>query len=136
MTQDVNMQEASQMLRSRLGSRWEGQRENGIDEMVRALEDGLKLSKSQARDAVDALITSGDVTYNQAPSNARDGRADDNTTRPNGGMVALPGTGSSPIQAVGLNEQEVNGYWRFGRDSTDADSVSIVGRAGQIDPTS
>jgi hypothetical protein len=126
-------QDAVQVLRDRIGGRWEGMEGNGRDEMVRVLHDELGYDNRAANDAIDAMIRSGQIRYHRYGADAAPG--DDVAqvppvplgvnTQPGMGTGGLVGT---PVPAAALGP----GYWEIGP----GDEGGFAGRAGQIDPTS
>ena len=118
-------QDAVQMLRDRVGMRWEGYEADGKDEMVKLLKQSMRYSDAEAHDMLDAMIQSGDLRYNRA-GNAGDGAglaaapvAVGNTSSGTGIPMPIP-----PAALVG------SGYWQIGREESDAEP----GRAGQVKP--
>src|SRR3954447_3680979 len=58
-------QDAVQVLKDRLGSRWEGVETEGRDEMVSILKDRLGYDNRTANDAIDAMIETGTLRYHR-----------------------------------------------------------------------
>jgi hypothetical protein len=122
---ELSYQDAVQMLRDRIGMRWEGLEADGRAEMVRLLRDKLGFSDSAAHDTIDAMVESGELRYH------RSGEARDEAI-----AVAAPvavgntssGTGiPMPVPPAILSGP---GYWQIGRE----DDGPEPGRAGQVKP--
>src|SRR5829696_3248199 len=58
-------QDAVQVLKDRLGSRWEGVETEGRDEMVSILKNQLGYDSRTADDAIDGMIQSGTLRYHR-----------------------------------------------------------------------
>jgi len=111
-------QDAVQVLRSRLGSRWDGMEVDGRAEMVRILTRELGYSSSEANDALDAMMESGTLRYHTDS---------DDVSVP--AIPAAPvGTASSgaplPVPVAGHP-----GYWLIGEGV-----IESPGRKGQVTP--
>ena len=128
-------EDAVEVLKRRFGGRWEGAELDGRDDLADALEQELGYSHADARDAIDAMIRSGQLRYHRAAGDLADGEG----VAP---VVPVPtGAGEySGIGAGGLGGAPVvpgvafgAGYWQIGRDPGASGGAS--GRAGQVDPT-
>src|SRR5687767_15994929 len=56
-------QDAVQVLRDRIGGRWEGVEGEGRDEMVRVLKQELSYDNDEANSAIDAMLRTGQLQY-------------------------------------------------------------------------
>jgi hypothetical protein len=128
-------EDAVQLLRRRIGGRWEGMEVDGRDEMVRILKDELGYDSARANDTIDAMVRSGSLRYhppegdadpsdNVAPLPIAPVGAGAQTGVSTGGLAGTP-----VVPAVAFGR----GYWQIGPDSEE--SGSAPGRAGQVDPT-
>jgi hypothetical protein len=122
-------QDAVQVLKDRLGSRWEGVENEGRDEMVEILKDKLGYDNRAANDAIDAMIESGTLRYRRA--NPGEGGAVPPPLAPVGegvasGVPAAGGLGGLPLAAGVIANA---GHWEIGPGESDA-----PGRAGQVEP--
>jgi len=129
-----SFQDAVQVLKDHLGSRWEGVELDGRDEMVSVLKDKLGYDSRAASDAIDAMIESGTLRYHRAVER------DDDVVPPvlpvaagtaGGASTASGGTPGGGLAAVPLVSGEITGgYWQIGSGDSDA-----PGRAGQVTPS-
>jgi len=110
-------QDAVQVLKHRLGGRWEGFATDGRDEMVAILKDELGYDETQADDAIDAMVASGTLHYHEAGAAIP--------------PVATAGPGLAEGGAVPMVVPPAAGYWQIGEGEEISDSTS---RKGQIDP--
>src|SRR5919197_639036 len=60
---EQSYEQAVQVLRDRLGGRWEGIEGEGRDEMVRVLKRELGYDDGQANSAIDAMLRTGQLQY-------------------------------------------------------------------------
>jgi hypothetical protein len=111
-------QDAVQVLKDRLGSRWEGVETEGRDEMVAILKDQLGYDSRAANDAIDAMIQSGTLRYH---------RAIDSTGAAVPPVAPLAGGVAVPLAAGVI---ATGGYWQIGSGESDMPS-----RAGQVMPS-
>jgi hypothetical protein len=119
-------QDAVQILKDRLGGRWEGSAADGRDEMARILKDQLGYTDKQADDTIDAMIDSGTLRYQEADAANQVAGA---PVPP--AMPASPvGTGSSTPMIAPVAGALGGGYWQIGEGVSEA-----AGRKGQVDPT-
>ena len=119
-------QDAVQVLRDRLGGRWEGVETEGRHEMVSILKDQLGYDSRTANDAIDAMIESGTLRYHR---NVERTGADVAPVAPvAGGMVSGGGTGSVPLAGVIATP----GHWQIG--SGEGGETDALGRKGQVTP--
>src|SRR4051812_30591625 len=65
-------QDAVQVLKDHLGSRWEGVETEGRDEMVSILKERLGYDNRAANDAIDGMIQSGTLRYHRNVERAGD----------------------------------------------------------------
>jgi hypothetical protein len=138
-------QDAVQVLKDRMGGRWEGVEAEGRDEMVSILKEQLGYDSRAANDAIDAMIESGTLRYHRGVErgDAERGdveRSDDADVVPpvlpvaagtaGAGAPATGGTAGGGLSAVPLVS---GGYWQIG--STVTEVTGVVGRAGQVEPS-
>jgi hypothetical protein len=124
---EKSYQDAVQVLKDRLGGRWEGMEANGRDEMVGILKEQLGYDSRAANDAIDAMIASGVLRYH---SNVVERPNDDATPLipVAGGMSpTLPASGGLTGVPIAPAVLTGAGYWQIGRDEGDE-----PGRAGQV----
>src|SRR5215217_3327882 len=119
-------QNAVEVLKRRLGSRWDGQEVDGRGEMAKILQRELGFEAAAANDAIGEMINSGQLRYHHGDamgdSAAVPGdRPNIITTSPNAtGTPGLPGAGFA----------SAHGYWEIGA----GDEGGWEGRAGQANP--
>lgn len=128
-------EDAVQVLKRRFGGRWHGGEPDGRDELADALEHELGYDRAAARDAIDAMVRSGQLSYHRDAGDVTDGQ----------GVLPVPpapvsGGDQMGVGAGGLAGAPIApgmvlgaGYWQIGRDS--GASGDAPGRAGQVDPT-
>jgi hypothetical protein len=119
-------QDAVQVLKDRLGGRWEGIEAEGRAEMSKILRDELGFDRRTADDAIEAMIESGTLRYHRLGDAGRDVVPAAGAGTTSGGPTA-GGMAGIPI-AAGLATNV--GYWQIGPGETDA-----PGRAGQVTPS-
>jgi hypothetical protein len=130
---EKSYEDAVQLLKRRIGGRWEGHQDEGRDEMVRILKGELGYSATDADATIDALIRSGQIAYRR-PASEED-RADAAAVPPapvdagsqtpsmaSGGLIGTP--------IVPLATQGGAGYWEIGSGESD----DLTGRRGQVTP--
>jgi hypothetical protein len=142
---EKSYEDAVQLLKRRIGGRWEGHQDEGRDEMVRILKGELGYSTDDANATIDALIRSGQIRYQRPASEADRGDALAGRDRDiSGDAPAVPpapvDAGShTPSMASGgligtpivpLAAQGGAGYWEIGPGESDV----LVGRRGQVTP--
>jgi hypothetical protein len=116
---DRNYQDAVQLLKERLGDRWDGLEAEGRDEMVRILTKQLGYTSSAANDAIDAMVDSGTLRYHT-----------------DGGDVAVAAVPAVPAAGTGSGTPLPvptalhTGYWQIGEGV-----VESTARKGQVTPT-
>jgi hypothetical protein len=128
---EASMQQIVEVLRSRLGARWEGSEADGRDEMSKALQDELGYDKAQANAAIAALIESGTLRYHRPAAADTDTGVMPLPAAPlgTGGPAAVPsGTAGAPVMPVA---PVAPGYWQIGGE----EASGMSGRKGQVDPT-
>src|SRR5262245_55279249 len=119
-------EDAVQVLQRHLGSRWDGQEVEGRGEMARILQRELSFDAAAADDAVDEMISSGQLRYHRGdatgdPEAVPGERPSIISTSPNAaGTSGAPGAGFASSQ----------GYWEIGV----GDEGGWEGRAGQVNP--
>lgn len=122
---------AVQVLKDRVGMRWEGVEADGRDEMARALEHELGVSHGDADALIDDMIDSGELTYHRATV-GDDPVADVIPAVPAAGVggVSSGGVGGVPVVPAIVS----NGYWQIGSGESERGAERIA-RQGQVDPT-
>jgi hypothetical protein len=144
-------QDAVQVLKDRMGGRWEGVEAEGRDEMVSILKEQLGYDSRAANDAIDAMIESGTLRYHRTadPGVVDRGDVDRGDVDPVDEVVppvvpavvgtagaasgATGGTPAGGLGAVPLATGAISGgYWQIG--STVTEVTGVVGRAGQVEP--
>jgi hypothetical protein len=123
-------QDAVQVLKDRLGGRWEGLEANGRDEMVKVLKDALGYDNRAANDAIDAMITSGTLRYHRLADDT--GAAVPPVIAPAAAGTGAGASGGGGMAGVPLAAGVVAnaGYWQIGPGDSDT-----PGRAGQVTPS-
>ena len=126
-------QDAVQVLRNRMGGRWEGLEGDGRDEMVRVLKQELGYDGDQADSAIDAMLRTGQIQYQQYgdADDVRDSAEPAPAAPSITGPQASAGAGGLPGAPVRSGEAFGPGFWEIGREGGDAPS----GRAGQVQPS-
>jgi len=120
-------QDAVQVLKDRLGSRWEGVETEGRDEMVSILKNQLGYDGREANDAIDEMIQSGTLRYHT--NAARAGEAV---------PPAVPVVGAAPSGGTGMGAMPLAGmvaapgHWQIGPG--EGGDPDVPGRAGQVQP--
>ncbi len=127
---EKSYQEAVQVLRERLGTHLAGAELEGRDEMKRVLKRELNYSDQEADDAINAMLSSGQLRYRglgsvagtivALPAAAATGEAMSSAPEP-ARFASLP-TASAQATAVA--------GWQIGRDESDE-----PGRIGQVTPS-
>ena len=112
-------QDAVQVLKSHLGSRWDGLEAEGRDEMVRILTKELGYSSGAANDAIDAMVDSGTLRYHI--------EGDDVVVA---AVPAVPAAGTGSGAPLPMPTAVHSGYWQIGEGV-----VESTGRKGQVTPT-
>ena len=130
-------QDAVQVLKDRMGGRWEGVEAEGRDEMVSILKDQLGYDSRAANDAIDAMIASGTLHYHTV--------ADRNDDVVPPAVPAAAGTAGGAAAATGgaaggglagvpvAAGAFTGGYWQIGSNVSEV--TGVVGRAGQVEPS-
>ncbi len=123
-------QEAVQVLKDRLGGRWEGIETEGRDEMVAILKDQLGYDSRTAKDAIDAMIQAGTLRYNRDVE--RTG-ADVAPVAPVAPLAAdVPSGGGVGGASLAAGVVATAGHWQIG--SGEGGESDAPGRAGQVTP--
>ncbi len=119
-------EEAVQVLKRHLGSRWDGLEVEGRGEMAKILQRELGFDAAAANDAIGEMINSGQLRYHRGDAVGDSAAVPSEhpnivTTAPNAtGTPGLPGAGFASTQ----------GYWEIGA----GDEGGWERRAGQINP--
>ena len=133
-------QDAVQVLKDRLGSRWEGVETEGRDEMVSVLKNQLGYDSRTANDAIDAMIASGTLHYHRNVERAGDDVTPVAPVAPVAGGVASSGAGlGGTSSGAGLGGVPLAagvianaGHWQIG--SGEEGENDALGRKGQVIP--
>ena len=120
-------QDAVQVLKDRLGGRWEGVESEGRDEMVAILKDQLGYDSRAANDAIDEMIQSGTLRYHRNVE--RTGEAVP-PVAPVAGGVPSGGGGLGGVPLAGVITTP--GHWQIG--SGEGGETDALGRKGQVTP--
>jgi hypothetical protein len=121
MTQP-SYQDAVQILRDRMGLRWEGNESDGRAEMMRYLKQHGPYSDGEAEQLVDAMVEAGELRYQRASA------APPAETAIAAAAPAANGTGSA---GTGLPAAvPAMGYWQIGSE----EEFVEPGRRGQVKP--
>ncbi len=125
-------QDAVQVLRQRIGRQWQGDADEGRDAMLRILRDELGFDAAQARDALDLMISTGQLRYHP-PSSAPGTLDQAHGPLPVAGNTTSAGVGTGGLIGAPIvpSSQTSPGYWEIGRD----DGGETPGRKGQVTPS-
>jgi hypothetical protein len=130
---DATYQDAVQVLRRRIGARWDGSEDEGRDEMMRVLQEELGFSNAEARDAITAMVETGQLRYvreQAGDSDAVDGNLAQGAV--NMGGLGTAGLAGTPLPAAA---NFTPSYWQVGRDNLDSGTEGPApGRKGQVTP--
>ena len=122
-----SFQDAVQVLKDRLGGRWEGVEAEGRDEMVAILKDQLGFDSRAANDAIDEMIDSGMLRYHRNVERA-DAEIPPVAPMACGVPSGGGGVGGAPLAGIIATP----GHWQIGPgEGGDAD---LLGRKGQVTP--
>jgi hypothetical protein len=127
-------QDAVQVLKDRLGSRWEGVETEGRDEMVSILKDQLGYDGRTANNAIDAMIASGTLRYHRNVERINE-RADEDLdpVAPVAPVAAGVPSGGGGLGAVPLaGVVPIAGHWQIGPG--EGGEADALGRKGQVTP--
>lgn len=120
---EKSYQDAVQVLRSHMNSRWVGLEDEGRDEMVEVLKDELGYDDDQANDTIDALAASGILRYHRPGADL----GDVVPVPLSPGGVAGTATGGYATAPFVQGEPAGSGYWQIGPQDEDT-----PGRLGQV----
>ena len=120
-------QDAVQVLKDHLGSRWEGFETEGRDEMVSILKNQLGYDSRTANDAIDEMIQSGTLHYHREVE--RTGEAAPPVAPVAGGMPS-GGGGLGGVPLAGVIARP--GHWQIG--AGEGGESDAPGRKGQVSP--
>jgi hypothetical protein len=131
---DKSYERAVQLLKERIGSRWEGADVDGRKEMAEVLERHMGVSRGDADDLIDALVDSGELRYHR--EGLADGVPGVLPAAPTTGVGGSPvGTGTSGAAGAPVVPLAITpGYWQIGSGGSEGGAEPLV-REGQIDPT-
>jgi hypothetical protein len=131
---EQNLDHAVDVLRERVGTRFNSTEIDGRGELVRALSAGLNIDSSEAERMLAALIENGKLRYRRDSEAHSDDVVAGNAGVVGGvvGAVPTPGINSSigvPIIPTGMG----GGFWEL----TDANSTvkPSTTRKGQVEPS-
>src|SRR5690349_14968688 len=119
-------EDAVQVLKRHLGSRWDGLEVEGRGEMAKILQRELGFDAAAADDAVGAMISAGQLRYHRGEA-AGDTDAVPGA-RPNIISTSPNATGTPGAPGAGFASEQ--GYWEIDA----GDEGSWEGRAGQVNP--
>jgi hypothetical protein len=119
-------EDAVQVLKRRLGSRWDGLEVEGRGEMARILQRELGFDAAAANDAVGAMISAGQLRYHRGEAVGDSAAVP--SERPNIIATAPNATGAPGAPGAGFASGQ--GYWEIDA----GDEGSWEGRAGQVNP--
>ena len=124
-------QDAVQVLKDHLGSRWEGLETEGRDEMVSILKNQLGYDSRTANDAIDEMIQSGTLHYHREVE--RTGEAVPPVAPVAGGVAGGVPSGSGGLGGVPLAGVVARpGHWQIG--AGEGGESDAPGRKGQVSP--
>jgi hypothetical protein len=126
-------QDAVQILKDRLGARWEGIETEGRDEMVAILKDQLGYDSRTANDVIDEMIQSGTLRYHRNTERTADAERTVDDIPPvaplaGGVPTGSGGLGGAPLAGV----IAIPGHWQIGPGEGGEDDA--LGRKGQVTP--
>ena len=129
-------EQAIQALKDRIGSRWEGGDTEGRDEIARALQDDLGISRGDADTLIDELIESGQLSYHRegAIGGGFGGVIPGAPAAGMGGASMGSGTGGTP-GAPAVPAVMGAGHWQIGASESERGADTRIAREGQVDPT-
>jgi hypothetical protein len=132
-------QDAVQVLKDRLGARWEGLETEGRDEMVSILKQQLGFDNRAANDAIDEMIQSGTLRYHRDVAGDVERAAESDVERTADGILPVAPvaagvpSGGGGLGAVPLAGTIANpGHWQIGPG--EGGESEIIGRKGQVTP--
>jgi hypothetical protein len=128
---EQSYQDAVQVLRDRMGGRWEGLEGEGRDEMARVLKQALGYDDDQADSAIKAMLRTGQLQYHHYGDAAT--TTDSSEPPPASPVMAGPQATNTNMPGAPVRSGEAfgPGFWEIGREGGDA----LSGRAGQVQPS-
>lgn len=129
-----SFERAVQVLKERLGVRWDGAAE-GRGDIAKVLADDLGISRGEADELVDAMIESGELRFHRGDT-ITGGVGAAVPGAPAAGMGGAPmgggtgGTAGVPVVPAPLS----GGYWQIGTSESEQGAERLT-RQGQVDPT-
>jgi hypothetical protein len=120
-------QDAVQLLKDRLGARWDGAETEGRDQMVSILKDQLGYDSRAANEAIDGMIESGTLRYHRDTARTGDVIL---PAAPVAGAVPSGGTGMGAVPVAGM--VAAPGHWQIGPG--EGGESDALGRKGQVTP--
>jgi hypothetical protein len=126
-------EQAIQVLKDRLGARWEGGADDRGD-LSRVLQETLGATRADADDLIDGLIESGQLRHirEEAVGGGFGGVIPGAPAAGMGGAPIGPG-GTSGVPAVPATF--IPGYWQIGSSESEQSADTRLTREGQVDPT-
>jgi len=116
-------QDAVQVLKDRLGGRWEGVEAEGRHEMVSILKEQLGYDSRAANDAIDEMIQSGTLRYHRNVERTGEAVPPIAPVSGGGGLAGVP---------LAAGEIATAGHWQIGPG--EGGESDAPGRAGQVTP--
>lgn len=120
-------EDAVQVLKRRLGGRWDGLEPDGRAEMASLLRHELHMDAGAADDVITEMIRSGELRYHRGDAVGGSSDVIDDKPRPIAMAPNAPATSGAP----GAGFAPAQGYWEIGADQGDVPP----GRAGQVNPS-
>src|SRR5918912_970099 len=108
-------EDAVQVLRDRMGGRWEGVEGEGRDEMVRVLKRELGYDSDQANSAIDAMLRTGQLQYHHYGGGSA--TTDSSEPPPASPVLGGPQTTNTNLPGAPVRSGEAfgPGFWEIGR---------------------
>ena len=120
-------EDAVQVLRRRMGARWDGLEPDGRDEMARVLTQELGYDRAAGRDAIDVMLRNGQLRYHRG-----DGEGDtEQIAGDDPEIIAMSPNASGTSGIPGAGFEPDRGYWSIG----EGDEGGWSGRHGQVRPS-
>jgi hypothetical protein len=120
MMTERSYEDAVQILRRRIGGRWEGRQDTGRGEMVAALKHDLGYDNDEANAAIEEMIRTGQLHYHPYDNV-------DTSVTPGLPSAVTPTGPQATGGAAGMPAAPIPGYWEIG-----GDEGGFAGRAGQV----
>ena len=117
-------EDAVQVLRRRMGARWDGLEPDGRDEMARVLKQELGYDGAAARDAIEAMLRSGQLRYHRGDGEGGARDVADGDTH----VIAMSPNAAGTSGAPGAGFEPEQGYWSIG----EGNEGGWTSRSGQV----